>query len=291
MASDLDRAYEYCRSLTKERAKNFYYAFITLPPVKRRAIYAVYAFCRLCDDATDDFIDADEKLRLVKEQRDLLEGACSGDPQGQVYLALEDAINSFKIPTGYLEEVINGVEMDVSKTRYATFEELREYCYRVASSVGLICIEIFGYKDARAVEYAVDLGLAMQLTNILRDVEEDLERDRVYIPQEELARFGCSEEDLFRGVVNDNFRNLMRFQVDRARDFFGKGRQLLPLLSPRSRACPAVLHGTYSRLLDRIESSGYNVFGRRVSLSTSEKLVLMARLWANGLAARVTERS
>ena len=291
MASDLDRAYEYCRSLTKERAKNFYYAFITLPPVKRRAIYAVYAFCRLCDDATDEFIDADEKLRLVKEQRDLLAGACSGDPQGQVYVALEDAINSFKIPTGYLEEVINGVEMDVSKTRYATFEELREYCYRVASSVGLICIEIFGYKDTRAVEYAVDLGLAMQLTNILRDVEEDLERDRVYIPQEDIARFGCSEEDLFRGVVNDNFRDLMRFQVDRARDFFRKGRQLLPLLSPRSRACPAVLHGTYSRLLDRIESSGYNVFGRRVSLSTSEKLVLMARLWANGLAARVTERS
>ena len=291
MASDLDRAYEYCRSLTKERAKNFYYAFITLPPVKRRAIYAVYAFCRLCDDATDEFIDADEKLRLVKEQRDLLAGACSGDPQGHVYVALEDAINSFNIPTGYLEEVINGVEMDVSKTRYATFEELREYCYRVASSVGLICIEIFGYKDARAVEYAVDLGLAMQLTNILRDVEEDLERDRVYIPQEDIARFGCSEEDLFRGVVNDNFRDLMRFQVDRARDFFRKGRQLLPLLSPRSRACPAVLHGTYSRLLDRIESSGYNVFGRRVSLSTSEKLVLMARLWANGLAARVTERS
>ena len=291
MASDLDRAYEYCRSLTKERAKNFYYAFITLPPVKRRAIYAVYAFCRLCDDATDEFIEADEKLRLVKEQRELLAGASSGAPSGQVYLALEDAVKSFRIPVEHLEEVINGVEMDISKTRYATFDELREYCYRVASSVGLICVEIFGYNDERAREHAVDLGLAMQLTNILRDVEEDLERDRVYIPQEELARFGCTEEDLFRGVVNDNFRDLMSFQVERAREYFRKGRQLLPLLSPRSRACPAVLHGTYSRLLDRIEASGYNVFGRRVSLSTREKLVLMARLWANGLAARVTERS
>ena len=291
MASDLDRAYEYCRSLTKERARNFYYAFITLPPAKRRAIYAVYAFCRLCDDATDDFIEAEEKLRRVAEQRDLLAGACSGDPRGQVYVALEDAVQTFRIPAELMEDVIRGVEMDISKTRYATFEELREYCYRVASSVGLICIEIFGYNDSRAVEYAVDLGLAMQLTNILRDVEEDLERDRVYLPQDELSRFGCTEEDLFRGAVNDNFRDLMRFQVERAREYFRKGRQLMPLLSPRSRACPAVLHGTYSRILDRIEASGYNVFGRRVGLSTREKLLLMARLWANGLAARVTERS
>ena len=287
MASDLDRAYEYCRSLTKERARNFYYAFITLPPAKRRAIYAVYAFCRLCDDATDDFIEDDEKLRLVAEQRDLLASARSGDPRGQVYVALEDAVQTYKIPAEHLEDVIRGVEMDVSKTRYATFEELREYCYRVASSVGLVCIEIFGYNDTRAVEYAVDLGLAMQLTNILRDVEGD----RIYLPQDELSRFGCTEDELFRGVVNDNFRELMRFQVERAREYFKKGRQLLPLLSPRSRACPAVLHGTYSRILDRIEGSGYNVFGRRVGLSTREKLLLMARLWANGLAARVTERS
>ncbi len=290
MASELDQAYEYCRRLTKERAKNFYYAFITLPGEKRRAIYAAYAFCRLCDDATDDDIAAAEKLRLVAEQRSLLAGLSAGRPDGQVYVALQDAIDTYGIPMEYLEEVINGVEMDISKTRYATFEELREYCYRVASSVGLVCIEIFGYDDPDAREHAVDLGLAMQLTNILRDVEEDMERDRVYIPQEELARFGCSEDDIFQGRVNDNFRDLMRFQVERAREYFRKGKRLLPLLSPRSRACPAVLHGTYSRLLDRIEASGYNVFGRRVSLSTGEKLVLMARLWANGIAARASGR-
>ena len=290
MASELDQAYEYCRRLTKERAKNFYYAFITLPAMKRRAIYAVYAFCRLCDDATDDFIEVEEKMRLVAEQRALLARACAGEPEGQVYVALEDTINTYSLPMEYLEEVINGVEMDISKSRYSTFEELREYCYRVASSVGLICIEIFGYNDPGAREYAVDLGLAMQLTNILRDVEEDVERDRLYIPQEELARFGCSEEDIFQGRVDDGFRDLMRFQVERAREYFRKGKQLLPLLSPRSRACPAVLHGTYSRLLDRIEASDYNVFGRRVSLSTREKLVLMARLWANGIAARASGR-
>ncbi len=290
MASELDQAYEYCRRLTKERAKNFYYAFITLPAEKRRAIYAAYAFCRLCDDATDDYTEVEEKLRLVAEQRALLAGAGAGRPEGQVYVALQDAIDTYGIPMEYLEEVINGVEMDISKTRYATFEELREYCYRVASSVGLVCIEIFGYDDPDAREHAVDLGLAMQLTNILRDVEEDMERDRVYIPQEELARFGCSEEDIFQGRVNDNFRDLMRFQVERAREYFRNGKRLLPLLSPRSRACPAVLHGTYSRLLDRIEASGYNVFGKRVSLSTGEKLVLMARLWANGIAARASGR-
>ena len=291
MASELDQAYEYCRRLTKERAKNFYYAFITLPAMKRRAIYAVYAFCRLCDDATDDLIEVEEKLRLVAEQRALLASACAGRPQGQVYVALEDTLNTYNIPAEYLEEVINGVEMDISKTRYATFEELREYCYRVASSVGLICIEIFGYNDPSAREHAADMGLAMQLTNILRDVEEDMERDRLYIPQEELTRFGCSEEDIFLGRVNDNFRNLMRFEVERAREYFKKSKQQLSLLSPRSRVCPEVLHGTYTRLLDRIEASGYNVFGRRVSLSTREKLVLMARLWASGIAARAPGRS
>ena len=149
MASELDQAYEYCRRLTKERAKNFYYAFITLPAMKRRAIYAVYAFCRLCDDATDDLIEVEEKLRLVAEQRALLASACAGRPQGQVYVALEDTINTYSLPMEYLEEVINGVEMDISKTRYSTFEELREYCYRVASSVGLIGIEIAGYNDPR----------------------------------------------------------------------------------------------------------------------------------------------
>ncbi len=286
MARELDQAYEYCRRLTKERAKNFYYAFVTLPTRKRRAIYAVYAFCRLCDDATDDFTDAEEKLRLVAEQREGLAKTYAGAPEGQVFLAMEDAISTYHIPLEYLEEVINGVEMDISKTRYSTFEELREYCYRVASSVGLICIEIFGYEDTSARDYAVDLGLAMQLTNILRDVEEDIGRDRVYIPQEDLDRFGCSEEDLFLKRTNDSFRGLMRFQVERARDYFTRGKRLLPLLSARSRVCPAVLHGTYSRLLDRIEASGYNVFGRRISLSTREKLVLMARLWVNGMAAR-----
>ena len=290
MATELDLAYEYCRRLTKERAKNFYYAFITLPARKRKAIYAAYAFCRLCDDATDDVTDAEEKSRRVAEQRGGLARTYAGAPDGKVFVALQDAINTYNIPLQYLEDVINGVEMDISKTRYSTFEELREYCYRVASSVGLICIEIFGYEHPSAREYAVDLGLAMQLTNILRDIEEDIGRDRVYIPQEDLDRFGYFEEDLRLGRITDNFQALMRFQVERAREHFSRGQKLLPLLSPRSRACPAVLHGTYSRILDRIEDAGYNVFGRRIGLSTKEKLVLATRLWMNGVATRALGR-
>ncbi len=290
MAKELDQAYEYCRRLTKEQAKNFYYAFIMLPAGKRKAIYATYAFCRLCDDATDDVTDSEEKLRLVQEQREGLLRTYAGEPEGPVFAALEDTVNTYNIPAEYLEDVINGVEMDISKKRYATFEELREYCYRVASSVGLICIEIFGYKDHRAREYAVDLGLAMQLTNILRDVREDMERDRIYLPQEDLDRFGCSEQDISLGRVNDNFRDLMRFQVERAREYFKRGKELLPLVSPQSRVCPAMLHSTYSRLLDRIEAADYDVFSRRISLSTREKLALMARLWVTGVASRISGR-
>ena len=182
------------------------------------------------------------------------------------------------------------MEMDITKTRYATFEELSEYCYRVASAVGLICIEIFGYNNPCARQHAIDLGLAMQLTNILRDVDEDLERDRLYIPGEDLARFGCSEEDILLRRTSDGFRDMMRFQVERARDYFQRGRRLLPLLSPRSRTCPAMLHGLYSRLLDRIEAAEYNVFGERISLSTPEKLGLLAKLWFNAIVSRAPER-
>ena len=290
VTTDLDGAYEYCRRLTRERAKNFYYAFITLPAVKRRAIYATYAFCRLCDDATDDTTDPDVKLRLVAEQREALERTCAGRPEGQVYVALLDTISTYRIPRTYLDEVINGVEMDITKSRYATFKELSEYCYRVASAVGLICIEIFGYTDPSARQHAIDLGVAMQLTNILRDVDEDLERGQLYIPGEDLARFGCSEEDILHRRTGDSFRDLMRFQVERARDYFQRGSRLLPLLSPRSRACPAVLHGIYSRLLDRMEAVEFNVFDERIGLSTREKLGLLAMVWVKMIAARALGR-
>ncbi|MYD36636.1 MAG: presqualene diphosphate synthase HpnD [Dehalococcoidia bacterium] len=272
-------AYEYCRRITREAAGNFYYAFVTLPRRRRRAMYAAYAYCRLCDDLSDDDLPIDEKTRQIQGIDGLLEQARAGNPDGPVFEALAHAAAEYDIPYEDLMEVARGVEMDLTISRYETFEDLKTYCYRVASVVGLICIQIMGYRDQRAREYAIDLGLAMQLTNILRDIREDAERGRIYIPQEDLRRFGYSEEDLMAGTVNDQFRSLMEFEVARAREYFERGKRLLKLLPVRTRAFPAVLGGLYGRVLDRIEARNYNVFEGRVGLSTREKVGLAVRLW------------
>jgi phytoene synthase len=276
----LEQAYAECRRITKENAKNFYYAFIALPPDKRSAIYAVYSFCRFCDDAVDEpSLSMDEKLTRLADIRDSLQNTSSTDNTNPVFMALADTIAKHQIPLRCFEEVINGVEMDLTINRYNTFDDLRTYCYRVASAVGLICVEIYGYREPKVKEYAVDLGLAMQLTNIIRDVQEDLGQDRIYLPLDELDRFGYSEEDLKAGIVNEAFRNLMAFQAWRARRHFRSGLQLIPHLSLRSRTSPAVLAALYQRILDRIEATGFNVFDGRMSLSTREKYLLTATTW------------
>ena len=276
-------AYQECRLITRKAATNFYYAFITLPPRKRRAIYAAYAFCRLCDDATDERIPTEEKLARLRALRCGLSAAYVGRPEGPVFTALADTASVFDIPEEYFQEVVSGVEMDLTKTRYRDFQELRTYCYRVASVVGLACLHIFGFSEPRAKEYAVDLGLAMQLTNIMRDVEEDLERDRIYLPMDEIRESGYSVEELQRGVVNEPFRELMNIQARRAREYYISGSRLLPLLSPRSRACPAVLGQLYSLILDRIEAQGFNVFNGRVRLSRREKYLVTVQTWMRSL--------
>ena len=277
---DLDAAYDLCRRITKAEAKNFYYAFRTLPAFKRRAIYAAYAFCRLCDDISDDDMSREGRIEGFRGVRESLALARENRSDEPVFAALADAAFRFGIPWEHFDEIVAGVEMDLDITRYETFDDLREYCHKVASVVGLVSIEIFGHDDHPEVEkYAVDLGLAMQLTNILRDIKEDAERDRVYLPQDELQRFECSEDDLTNGVVNEPFRELMRFQVRRTREFFASGRKLIPLLEPDARACTAVLIGVYASILDRIEASDYDVFSQRVSLSIGQKLITMAKLW------------
>ena len=282
---ELKEAYQQCRLITRREAKNFYFAFITLPPKKRRAIYATYAFCRLCDDAADKPLHRNEKLASLQALRKNLSLMGLSDitelstEQNPVFSALAHASATFQIPPSYFDEVVSGVEMDLTQNRYQNFEDLRSYCYRVASVVGLICIQIFGYRHPSATEYAIDLGLAMQLTNILRDAKEDLERDRVYIPLEEMASFGYSVEELNGGVMNEAFHELMAFQTSRAREYFQSGLRLLPLLSTRSRACPAVLAALYLRILHRIESSNFNVFDGKVGLSRREKLFIAAQTW------------
>ena len=278
--TELELAYADCRNITRREAKNFYYAVVTLPPDKRKAIYAAYAFCRHCDDAVDDGDSEEDKLSALAELQASLDEAYRGRPGTPEFLALSDAADRYAIPQEYFSEIIRGVESDLVKTRYQDFDELREYCYRVASVVGLVCLQIFQYRDAAAREYAVDLGLAMQLTNIIRDVREDWSMGRVYLPQDEMARFGYTEEQLAAGVRNDAFVELLRFQGQRARDYFRSGFRLLPCLPRRSRACPAALGAIYSRVLDRIEASGYDVLGeRRIALSGGEKARIAARAW------------
>ena len=284
MATELDLAYHHCQRIAKEHARNFYYAFRTLPLRKRNAIYAAYAFCRYCDDIADEPRPLDEKRRLFEETRTLLARSLdSGETKDPVFTALSDAARAFGIPASYFEEVIAGVEMDLTRDRYRSFDELRDYCYGVASVVGLICIEVFEYTHPAAREHAIDLGLAMQLTNIMRDVKEDAQRGRIYIPLDEIASFGYSERELLEGSVTEAFRELMSLQASRARGYFESGKRLMPLLSPESRACPAALVGVYGTILNRIEASGFEVFEKRVGLSTAEKLLITAKLWARSL--------
>ena len=288
MSSELDTAYAYCERITREEARNFFYAFRTLPAIKRRSIYAAYAFARTCDDAADEDLPVDEKLTKLAEIRGQVALCEAGRPHSPVMIALADTAARFVIPYNYFYEVLEGVKMDLVWTRYKNFDELRKYCYKVASIIGLISIQIFDYKDEQnAKKYAVGLGLAMQLTNILRDIREDAERGRIYIPLDEIKQFGYSEAELLNGTVNDPFKKLMAFQAQRAHGYFDTGLQLLPLVARDSRACPAVLGEVYKRLLEHIEDSGFAVFETRISLSKIEKLTIMLKFWIRQFMPRI----
>ena len=288
--SELDRAYDHCRRVARAHARNFYYAFRMLPPPKRRAIYAAYAVCRLWDDIADDDMPVERKRALFVETRRELASAFAPDAgyapdagTSPEFVALSHAAREYGIPRRHFEAVLDGVESDLTTSRYANFGELRDYCRKVASAVGLICISVFGYDDPSAERYAEDMGIALQLTNVLRDIKEDAERDRIYLPQDDLARFGYSENDLARGAVNDEFRALMAFQVERARSYYARSRPLFDLVSPETRACLRALHAAYGAILDRIEQGGYDVFSRRVGLSGRQKFAIAARLWIGTL--------
>ena len=275
--TDLQKAYKYCRSITRTAAKNFYYAFLTLPKNKRDAIYVIYAFCRYCDDAVDSEASQYDKIQTLHKLRESLSNY--GTPSGQVFLALHDVINKFGIPLEYFESLITGMEMDLVTNRYQDFVELRQYCYRAASTVGLMCIHIFGFSDPKAEKYAIDLGLAMQLTNICRDVREDLMLGRIYLPLDEMDRFGYSVEELGAGTVTAAFNNLMRFQVARARQYFESGLMILEYLDRNSRLCPSVLGSLYIALLDQMEQIDYDVISHRVRLGFYGKIKILFRTW------------
>lgn len=275
---DLEAAYGFCARVARARARNFAYGFLFLPRAKKRAMNAAYAFSRVCDDVVDEERPREDKVLLLAECRRELDRCLERPSENPIFLALADTARRFDIPLAHFHELIDGVEMDLDARRYRDFADLYPFCYKVAGVVGLISLRIFGASDLeRARAGAVDLGIAMQLTNILRDVREDLDHGRVYFPQDELARFGVMEEDLHAGRVTPGFRELMAFSVARAREYFARGRALIPLLEPDARFCPAVLQGIYSRLLDRMEGVGYDVFAHRVRLSGPHKLWLVLR--------------
>jgi len=280
-----DGAQSLSRRVTKASGSNFYYAFRFLPKAKREAIYAVYAFCRLSDDLVDEAKAGGDPTAALGGWRKELEAYFQDAVGHPVIVAAGRVARRFKIPKAYFDELLNGIEMDLTRARYQTFEELYEYCYRVASVVGLICIEIFGYTNARTREYAERLGVAFQLTNILRDLPIDAARGRIYLPQDELARFEYPEEKLLAGIYDDAFVRLMRFQCARARDYFQTASALLPPEDRRSLLAAEIMRAIYYRLLLKIEQARYDVFRSTIALPRSHKLLLAAGLW---LRSRLT---
>jgi phytoene synthase len=271
--------YARCASITRRSSSNFYYAFMLLPAERRQALYAVYAFCRFIDDIADDD-SVGHPAELLARWRQELERVFGGLPSYPVSRALAHNVRRFAIPRRYFEEIIDGVEMDLERKRYATFDELRLYCYRVASAVGLVCIEIFGYRNPRTREYAENLGIAFQLTNIIRDLSEDAARGRIYLPLEDLARFGVTEDEILRGDDTLELRRLLEFEVERARSFYALAEQALAPEDRGAMVSAEAMRSIYRALLERIASKGCGVVGQRHHLSTPRKLYLVGRTWA-----------
>lgn len=276
--------YAYCQDITQRSSSNFYYAFRLLSPERRDALFAVYAFCRFVDDIADDAGKQNPKV-LLERWRQELTLAYEGTPSHPISRALADTAQRFPIQRQHFLDLIQGVEMDLYRKRYATFEELYQYCYRVASTVGLLCIEIFGYRNPSAVQYAVDLGVAFQLTNILRDVLEDSQRGRIYLPLEDFKRFDCTEAELLSGHYSPRLGALLAFECGRARAYYLRAKGALAVEDRASLAAAEAMRLIYERLLDRIEARHFDVFGARVTLPKYEKLTLALAAWGRSQLA------
>ena len=292
--TDVGASYSACHRIAREARSNFYYAFYFLPKHKRDGLAALYAFMRLVEDVADEGYDIASKQLGLAKWRAALDEAVNGygafvegssalaipaEPSGasEVLPALVDTMRRFHMPARYLHDLISGAEMDLTVHTYPTFDRLREYCYRVAGTVGLTCTHVFGFRDPRALDLAEKLGLAFQLTNIIRDVHEDAALGRIYIPDEDLARYNVSPGDFAKKEATLGVRELLRFEADRAWQMYEEGAELLDLIDVDSRGTLWLLVHTYNALLARIESLDFAVFGERVRLSKTEKMMFMAR--------------
>ncbi len=277
-------AYSFCRKITREHAKTFYLATRFLPNRKQRAIFAIYALCRYIDDTVDEAIDLQynqkidlddirRKLDIIREQiRVTFE---SGYATNSIFKALAHTLSEYNLSVEHPLLLVEGVFTDLYKNRYQNFEELYDYSYKVASVVGLMTSEVFGYRNEEALQYAVDLGISMQLTNIIRDVGEDLERNRIYLPQDEMEIFGVTEADLFERKLTPAIRKLLKFQVDRAREYYRSAEKGIAMLNRDSRLPVWLARLNYARILDKVEANDFQVLQKRVFLTTSEKLSII----------------
>ena len=299
LSNEIEEAYRYCENITRRHAKSFYFAAKFLPKPKQKAVYPIYAFCRHIDDEIDEIGEGNESdaIRAVEKWQRKLEEVFevneqkakgTGKNQDQkpktknqnlVLTAWQDLLETYKIPQNLPLELMQGVLMDTHTKRYENFDDLYVYCYRVASTVGLMSSEILGYSDKITLYYAEALGIAMQLTNILRDVKEDAAMGRIYLPQEDLRKFGVSEEQIFAGEMNDNFIEMMKFQIGRARDNYRTGEKGISLLEKDSRLTVLLASRIYARILDEIEKQNYDVFTRRAHTTSSQKLFSIPKIW------------
>lgn len=271
--------HEYCQQRAAQSGSSFYYSFLFLPQERRRAITALYAFCREVDDVVDETADAAVARAKLDWWRTEVAAIYTGAPQHPVARAMSDIVQPYNIKRAQLEEIIDGMQMDLDRNRYDDFAELSLYCHRVAGVVGLLSAEIFGYTEAATRDYAHDLGVAFQLTNIIRDLGEDVRRDRIYLPLDDLARYGVAPADIRQARASDNMRNLLAFEIARARSFYSHALEKLPAADRRSQRAGLVMAAIYRRLLEEIEQDALRVLTARISLTPIRKFWIAWRAW------------
>jgi phytoene synthase len=274
---NVGESYAFCENVARSQAKNFYVTFLLLSPDQRRAMCAIYAFMRYCDDLSDDAGIKDRATAIARWNGDLHAALAGRLPDNPIWPAFADAVARYKIPHQYFDDMIAGVSSDLEPRNLQTFDELYRYCYHVASVVGLTVIHIFGFDSPDALKLAEKCGIAFQLTNILRDVREDAENQRVYLPAEDLAKFGVAPQDLGSSMMTPSLKKLLEFETQRARTYYEESAPLIGLIHPGSRASMRALIGIYSRLLDKIVAADYDVLSQRVRVPTSEKLWILLR--------------
>lgn len=272
---------DIAKEISKKSNSSFYYAFNLLPSEKRDAMNTVYAFCRQTDDIVDEGNEPDSlKYEKLRKWRIELEKSFSGHSEYQILNKLSSIIQKFNIPLEPFFELFKGMEMDLQKNRYLTFDDLQLYCYRVASTVGLMCVEIFGYKHDSTRDFAVNLGIALQLTNILRDIKKDSEAGRIYLPQEDLKKFNYNENDILNQTYNTNFKEMMKYESDRAKKYFDKATRCLNLEDKAAMFAARAMQHIYYKMLGKIVDADYDVYNRNIKVSTFQKVGISVGVWA-----------